>query len=70
MESLENHPKELIFSPEKDIDFELYPSLNSLDSTHFFDLSPPLPNKKNIFITKKNKTSFVRTCIGIFIEKQ
>lgn len=65
MESIETFPKEILFSPEKDtydskISFnpESSPVLESFDSTQFFEISPPHP-KKHLFITKKNKTSFI-----------
>ena len=64
MESIETFRKEILFSPEKDtydskISFnpESSPVLESFDSTQFFEISPP--PKKNLFITKKNKTSFI-----------
>ena len=64
MESIETFPKEILFSPEKDtydskISFnpESSPVLESFDSIQFFEISPP--PKKNLFITKKNKTSFI-----------
>jgi SHAQKYF class myb-like DNA-binding protein len=64
MESIETFRKEILFSPEKDtydskISFNPESSqvLESFDSTQFFEISPP--PKKNLFITKKNKTSFI-----------
>ena len=66
MESLESFPKELIFSQEKDnfqqnqfLESEISPVFESFDSAQFQELSQSSPLKKNLFTTKKSKTSFI-----------